>query len=46
MFMGTPAQLGPAMGTQEALSPPRAGGCQSLQPQQAGHQLGAGVILE
>lgn len=34
LFMETPAQLEPAMGTQEALSPPRVGGCPSLHPQQ------------
>lgn len=41
LFMETQAQLEPAMGTQEALSPPRARRCPSLHSQ----QLGSGVIL-
>lgn len=39
VVQGTPAQLGPAVGTQEVLSPLRTGGCLSFQPQQAGDQL-------
>lgn len=34
LFMETPAQQEPATGAQEALSPPRAGGCLSLHPRQ------------
>lgn len=45
LFMETPAQLEPAMGTQEALSPPGLGAVPVSILNSQGDQLGSGVIL-